>query len=465
MPRTDKCGSPSATRARPSGLSRFLTAHDDCPRGLEIAARRATWSRVICHGCESSFSYLTTVAAVGADGGGAGARAARRDSRAPRRRPAADPRPHREAARERRERKRRTAARVRPAARQPEPAETSLARTAEPAARLGDRPTPRIESRRGRRSLMASRRRTRTPTERGARAPSPTPARAGRPKPRGCPPPGPLAPRRRESLTGSGCPSAGAQASGGHRTCARWQRGSAAGGGRSRWPRSSLGRRLRRHRAQHRRRAELLETPRGPAAAGTSRSRPTPPGRGRGPAPSPTERATLESSSGGGPGRRAGQRCGRQLRGHAAAGLGAGTTDAGTTCSARPAVDARSSSGSSDDRGRRPRRARRPRRRVPRAAMPAGAQVQRIPSRRRVSCSRSPGPAAATRSQTAYVARGRRRPVPGGRSYDDGRLGDRAAAGRGHRPQLHAAARSRARSLEAVLLERRELLAGAHRRR
>ena len=45
----------------PSGLTRFLTLHEDCPRGLQII-RDQSLVTIVCHGCESSFSYLTKVA-------------------------------------------------------------------------------------------------------------------------------------------------------------------------------------------------------------------------------------------------------------------------------------------------------------------------------------------------------------------------------------------------------------------
>lgn len=46
----------------PSGLTRFLVAHESCPKGLEILRDRSLVT-VVCHGCESSFSYLTEVTA------------------------------------------------------------------------------------------------------------------------------------------------------------------------------------------------------------------------------------------------------------------------------------------------------------------------------------------------------------------------------------------------------------------
>jgi hypothetical protein len=44
----------------PSGLTRFLTLHEECPRGLEILRDQGLVT-IVCHGCESSFSYLTKV--------------------------------------------------------------------------------------------------------------------------------------------------------------------------------------------------------------------------------------------------------------------------------------------------------------------------------------------------------------------------------------------------------------------
>ena len=47
----------------PSGLARFLDEHEDCPKGFEIL-RDSSLVTVVCRGCESSFSYLTEVAAT-----------------------------------------------------------------------------------------------------------------------------------------------------------------------------------------------------------------------------------------------------------------------------------------------------------------------------------------------------------------------------------------------------------------
>ena len=44
----------------PSGLTRFLRMHEECQRGLEIL-RDEGLVTIVCHGCESSFSYLTNV--------------------------------------------------------------------------------------------------------------------------------------------------------------------------------------------------------------------------------------------------------------------------------------------------------------------------------------------------------------------------------------------------------------------
>ena len=47
----------------PSGLTRFLGDHEDCPKGFEILRDRSLVT-VVCRGCDSSFSYLTDVAAT-----------------------------------------------------------------------------------------------------------------------------------------------------------------------------------------------------------------------------------------------------------------------------------------------------------------------------------------------------------------------------------------------------------------
>lgn len=47
----------------PSGLTRFLAEHEECPKGLETL-RDSSLVTVICHGCEASFSYLTEVHAT-----------------------------------------------------------------------------------------------------------------------------------------------------------------------------------------------------------------------------------------------------------------------------------------------------------------------------------------------------------------------------------------------------------------
>ena len=47
----------------PSGLARFLGDHEDCPKGFEILRDRSLVT-VVCRGCDSSFSYLTDVAAT-----------------------------------------------------------------------------------------------------------------------------------------------------------------------------------------------------------------------------------------------------------------------------------------------------------------------------------------------------------------------------------------------------------------
>ena len=164
-------------------------------------------------------------------------------------------------------------------------------------------------------------------------------------KPVRLPPPGPLAPRRREKPPRDPLlPTLLTRLRERAPTCARWPAPYRSGGGRLRWPRSRSPAATSSSPSAPVESRPHLTLP--PWAAGTSRSRPRRPGRPR-PAPSPTEPGPSRAS------RAAARTPHRSAAGTAASRSRcrpAGSRDQPTraaTCSRRPAVTPASSSGSS----------------------------------------------------------------------------------------------------------------------
>ena len=186
----------------PSGLTRFLTLHEDCPRGLQII-RDESLVTIVCHGCESSFSYLTKVppgdpTEVEQALQGLAAEDPEPEEQASPVQEAAAPKPR---ARSTREAAKAPDRDETPPPKKPEPAEPAAESVWSPPRRLRPpaRP-PRTSIAKRPSMLMASR--GAEDADRAHEPAEPKPPSPARPrsttKPVRLPPPGPLAPRRRE---------------------------------------------------------------------------------------------------------------------------------------------------------------------------------------------------------------------------------------------------------------------------